>query len=97
MIKPIAEPLTEFFKINETQCLCYKMPYEDGWVIEGLGKIGTTAPVYEDIDISPTAEIARINEPNLVFPILLCVGITLIIDAPIAKSEGFLVQRVHLN
>lgn len=32
MIKPIAEPLTEFFKINEIQCLCYKMPYEDGWV-----------------------------------------------------------------
>jgi hypothetical protein len=79
MIKPIeAEPITEFLKINETQCLCYKMPYEDGWVIQGLGKIGTTAPVYQDIDLSENGEIAQINEPNLVFPIVLCVGLSLI-------------------
>ena len=32
--------LHEFFQLERTQCLCFKMPsHPDGWVIQGLGKI----------------------------------------------------------
>ena len=43
-IKPLDESLTpfltDFFQVEKTQCLCYRMPsHPDGWVIQGLGML----------------------------------------------------------
>jgi hypothetical protein len=80
-MKPIEQPLTEFFNRDATQCVCYKLPTHPDGVIQELGKLGQISVTPLDFyrTLKTSEPIARINEPsNLILPIICAVGITLI-------------------
>lgn len=60
LLQPISEPLTEFFTIDKTQCVCWKgVPtHPDNTVIQGLGYLEFPESFFE----TPQIEVAQITE-----------------------------------